>query len=376
MNEEMSLEDFASKERLQRYQTELNGLTGTVRKLLQNLGTYTDFLEEEVEDSPSALNYVNRMQADIQQVGKILNSFDKAHGDDVQEFEKMNLTTLVNGFFSRAQKVRGELDINKVAADHERLIKADLDQLNASLMFLSSLFALDQAFTLEVKELEVNDSQFSTSSLADGRYFAIDLFAGETINIENLSPVMMDSDLFTESGHTMEALYTIGAIKSHKGVLLHSNESGDLAFRLLVPSAGNLGVEGELDDDLSSDSLHGSETILVVDDEDMIWDVLIENLQNLGYIVLLAENGLDAVEIYRENPGEIDLVILDMVMPEMNGREAFHELKKLDDKVKVLISSGYMAENEAGDLMESGALSFLRKPYRMIDLARRIRTLL
>ena len=132
MNEEMSLEDFASKERLQRYQTELNGLTGTVRKLLQNLGTYTDFLEEEVEDSPSALNYVNRMQADIQQVGKILNSFDKAHGDDVQEFEKMNLTTLVNGFFSRAQKVRGELDINKVAADHERLIKADLDQLNAS----------------------------------------------------------------------------------------------------------------------------------------------------------------------------------------------------------------------------------------------------
>ena len=376
MNEDMSLEDFASKERLQRYQTELNGLTGTVRKLLQNLGTYTDFIEEEVEDSPSALNYVSRMQADIQQVGKILSSFDKAHGDDVQEFEKMNLTTLVNFFFGRAQKVRGDLDKNNVDANLERLIKADLDQLNASLMFLSSLFDLEQAFTLDVKELEIKDSRFSSSSLADGRYFAIDVFAGNTIDIESLSPVMMDSDLFTESGRTMEALYTIGAIQSHKGVLLHSNESGNLAFRLMVPSAGNLGVEGELDEDLSADSLHGTETILVVDDEDMIWDVLIENLQNLGYIVLLAENGLDAVEIYRENPGEIDLVILDMVMPEMNGREAFHELKKLDDNVKVLISSGYMAENEAGDLMESGALSFLRKPYRMIELARRIRTLL
>ena len=116
--------------------------------------------------------------------------------------------------------------------------------------------------------------------------------------------------------------------------------------------------------------------VLVVDDEDMIWEILIENLQDLGYTVILAEHGEDAVEIYRENPGFIDIVILDMVMPKMNGREAFHELKKVDEKVKILLSSGYMAEGEAGDLLESGAKGFLRKPYKMIELAKKIREIL
>ena len=120
----------------------------------------------------------------------------------------------------------------------------------------------------------------------------------------------------------------------------------------------------------------GTETILVVDDEDMIWEILIDNLQDLGYTVILAENGLDAVEIYQENPGLVDIVILDMVMPKMNGREAFAELKKIDDDVNIILSSGYMAEGEASDLLQTGAKTFLRKPYKMIDLARKIRQIL
>ena len=67
----------------------------------------------------------------------------------------------------------------------------------------------------------------------------------------------------------------------------------------------------------------GSETILVVDDQETVWDFLIEALQNLGYSVILAENGLDAVEICRENPGQIDLVILDMIMPKQGGHSTF-----------------------------------------------------
>ena len=70
----------------------------------------------------------------------------------------------------------------------------------------------------------------------------------------------------------------------------------------------------------------GHETILLVDDQETVWDFLIEALQNLGYSVILAENGLDAVEICRENPGQIDLVLLDMIMPGMDG----HIPKPLD----------------------------------------------
>ena len=120
----------------------------------------------------------------------------------------------------------------------------------------------------------------------------------------------------------------------------------------------------------------GTETILLVDDEDMIWDLVIDMLMQLGYTVLLAGNGREAVETYRGNPGGIDLVIMDMVMPEMNGREAFERLKACDPEVRVLLSSGYVSEKDAHYVMEAGALGFLRKPYHLRELAREVRRIL
>ena len=106
-----------------------------------------------------------------------------------------------------------------------------------------------------------------------------------------------------------------------------------------------------------------------------VWDVISSMLIELGYTVILAENGRDAVEIYENNPHAIDLVLMDMIMPEMNAREAFHLLKKIDPNVKVLLSSGYVSEEDAKDVLDAGALGFLRKPYRMSDLAKAIRNI-
>lgn len=120
----------------------------------------------------------------------------------------------------------------------------------------------------------------------------------------------------------------------------------------------------------------GNETILIVDDHETIWDFLIEALQDLGYSVLLAENGLDAVEIYKENPGSVDLVLLDMIMPKCGGHQAFYQLKAIDPKVKVLLSSGFVSENEVEDLLAQGACGFLPKPHRLPVLIKEIRRIL
>ena len=120
----------------------------------------------------------------------------------------------------------------------------------------------------------------------------------------------------------------------------------------------------------------GNETILVVDDQETVWDFLIEVLQNLGYSVILAENGLDAVEICRENPGQIDLVILDMIMPKAGGHQTFLRLKAIDPQVKVLLSSGFVSENEVQDLLDQGACGFLPKPHRLPVVIRAIRDVL
>ncbi len=121
---------------------------------------------------------------------------------------------------------------------------------------------------------------------------------------------------------------------------------------------------------------HGTETILIVDDHESIWDFLIEALQNLGYSVILAENGLDAVEIYRENPKQIDLVLLDMIMPELNGYEAFKQIREIDPEAKVLLSSGFVGGEEVQELLDNGAKGFLAKPHRIPAIAAEIRRIL
>jgi DNA-binding NtrC family response regulator len=120
----------------------------------------------------------------------------------------------------------------------------------------------------------------------------------------------------------------------------------------------------------------GNETILIVDDHETIWDFLIEALQRLGYSVLLAENGLDAVEIYRENPGEIDLVLLDMIMPKAGGHQAFFQIREIDPDAKILLSSGFVSESEVQDLIAQGACGFLSKPHRLGVVAKAIREIL
>ena len=114
----------------------------------------------------------------------------------------------------------------------------------------------------------------------------------------------------------------------------------------------------------------GSETILIVDDHETIWDFLIEALQQLGYSVLLAENGLDAVEIYEANPSQIDLVLLDMIMPKQGGHQTFFRIRSIDPKAKILLSSGFVSEAEVHALLQQGACGFLPKPHRLPTVAK------
>ena len=120
----------------------------------------------------------------------------------------------------------------------------------------------------------------------------------------------------------------------------------------------------------------GNETILIVDDQETIWDFLIEALQMLGYSVLLAENGQDAVDIYEANPGCVDLVLMDMIMPKLGGSQAFTRIKEIDPDARILLSSGYVNEEDVQHLLKQGACGFLSKPHRLPVVVKAIRNAL
>jgi CheY-like chemotaxis protein len=116
----------------------------------------------------------------------------------------------------------------------------------------------------------------------------------------------------------------------------------------------------------------GTECILLVDDEQVIRRLGTSILRRLGYQVITASDGEEAVRVYRERRDEIALVIMDRVMPKIDGIEAYGLLREINPGVKVIISSGYAAD-EARNLTESGVLGFLDKPYRMAEIARMVR---
>jgi len=111
--------------------------------------------------------------------------------------------------------------------------------------------------------------------------------------------------------------------------------------------------------------------ILLADDDTICLDVGVKILQKLGYIVLEARDGQEAIEVFLKNQSEVDLVILDMRMP-YNGGTTFFQLKKINANVKVLIASGYAKDQQIKEMMEQGCSGFIQKPFNIKSLSKKI----
>jgi CheY-like chemotaxis protein len=96
----------------------------------------------------------------------------------------------------------------------------------------------------------------------------------------------------------------------------------------------------------------------------------------LGYRVLMARDGKEAIEVYKKNQDVINIVVLDMVMPNMGGGEAYDHMRKINPDIKVLLSSGYSIDGEATEILERGCDAFIQKPFTMKDLSQAIRKIL
>jgi DNA-binding NtrC family response regulator len=119
-----------------------------------------------------------------------------------------------------------------------------------------------------------------------------------------------------------------------------------------------------------------AETILLVDDEEIVIGVGRQMLEKLGFSVLTAHNGREALDVYMDNQEKIDLVILDMIMPDMGAADTYDKLQAIDPAVKVLLSSGYGADQQTGELLNRGCKGFIQKPFNMQILTDKIRDIL
>jgi len=204
----------------------------------------------------------------------------------------------------------------------------------------------------------------------------IEVFVSDTgVGMDQETILHIFEPFFTTKGNMggtglgLAAVY--GAVKEHGGYVDVTSKPGHgSVFRLGLPVL----ELSDLADDPEPDQaqVRGSGCVLIVDDEPMVMKTIEAILRGLGYKTLTAVNGREALSVYLHHRDEIDLVILDMIMPEMNGRETFRELKRIDPDVRVMICSGYLQEHGIEELMDMGILGVLQKPFRKSELSKRV----
>jgi PAS domain S-box-containing protein len=230
---------------------------------------------------------------------------------------------------------------------------------------------------LKTENITLDENYVKLLNIEPGRYVRISVTdtgvgMAEKTQQRIFDPFFTTKEMGRGTGLGLASAY--GIIKNHKGIInVYSQKSQGTTFSIYLPVTEKKPIE---EIDLDKEVLKGSETILLVDDEAIIIDVNKRMLEKLGYEIVIARSGREAIEIYKDNRTKIHIVILDMIMPGTGGSEAYDKLKEINPDIKVLLSSGYSINGKAREILDRGCNGFIQKPFNMKQLSQKIREIL
>ena len=278
-------------------------------------------------------------------------------------------------------RTRSEITISKNLALGLPAVEADQGQLEQVILNLMvnawQAMAGTGEIVLSTSLVELPEDFCQPYGRAPGSYVHLrvaDSGSGmdEATAARIFEPFFSTKEMGQGTGLGLTTVYAI--IKTHRGIIKLDTWPGvGTTFHIYLPATDKPAAP---EPGPSYRFVRGAGTILLVDDEESLRSVGKRILERLGYEILLAENGPRALEIYQAHQDRIALVILDMIMPGMGGRETYLQLKEINPGVKVLLSSGYSLDGEAQEIMAQGAQGFIQKPYRIDALSQQIAELL
>ena len=293
------------------------------------------------------------------------------------EVKPTSLNQLIKETSDTFGMTKKEILIHQELSEKLYGIKADQGQIEQVLLnlYVNAADAMPEGGDLFLKTINVTDKDITGKlyKVQPGNYVFLSVRdTGGGMDKETreriFEPFFTTKGLASGTGLGMASAY--GTIKGHGGYIDVDSEKGKgTTFSIYLPATEKVIEEKKV---LSDELVKGKGTVLLVDDEEMVLEAGKELLTHLGYEVLLAENGREALELYKKNHDKIDLVLLDMVMPVMGGGEAFDRMKEINTNVKVLLSSGYSLEGEAKEILKRGCDAFIQKPFKMEQLSQKL----
>ncbi len=233
---------------------------------------------------------------------------------------------------------------------------------------------------LETENVVIDESSMNKFFVKPGNYVKISVTdTGVGMDEGTLQrifdPFFTTKEMGRGTGLGLASAY--GIIKNHEGYINVYSEIGKgTTVNFYLPAIKEGRTELRSETNIEGEIVRGTETILFVDDEDIIVDIGKQMLNTMGYQVLLARGGKEAIEVYRENHDNIHMVVLDMIMPDMGGGETYDVLKEINSDIKVLLSSGYSINSQAAGILDRGCDGFVQKPFTIRQLSLKIREIL
>ncbi len=297
------------------------------------------------------------------------------------EIKPINLNEVVRESSTTFGRAKKEITLHRKLQKNLSPIEADRGQIEQVLMnlYVNAAYAMPSGGDLYLKTRVIanEDTQGKHFSIEPANHVLLSVTdTGVGMDKETLErifdPFFTTRKMGRGTGLGLASVY--GIIKAHKGYIkVESEQDRGTTFKIYFPvSEKEVAKPAKIADQV----LKGTETILLVDDEAPVLKTGAKILNTLGYTVLKAKSGHEAVNIYKTNQKKIDMVILDMIMPDIGGGKVYDLMKQINPDIKVLLCSGYSIDGRSTEILEHGCNGFIQKPFDVKNLSGIIREIL
>lgn len=380
----LSEEQLRMSQKLEAIGQLAGGVAHDFNNLLTVITGYSDLVLARLEDSDDNRPKIEEIKRAAQRASSLTRQLLAFSRKQVLQPKLFNLNDLVADMTKMLQRLIGEnIQMNTCFAQ-ETPINADPGQIEQVLMNLvvNARDAMPNGgrVSIETSQVEIDETYASTHlHMAPGSYVMLAVSdTGKGMDAETqkhvFEPFFTTKELGKGTGLGLSTVY--GIVKQSGGSIWVYSEPGlGTVFKVYLPLASAKAAESTVDQ-TESRIPRGNETIMIVEDEPQIRDLTLECLTHCGYNVLTAADGTEALQLIKGTERPVNLIVSDVVMPKMSGRELAERVAQIRPLTKVLFISGYTNDAIVNHGVLDGGMWFLQKPFAFDALARRVREVL
>lgn len=374
-------QQLSHSQKMEAVGTLAGGIAHDFNNLLMGIQGRASLLKVSLPPSDPNLEHIVAVEEHVKSASELTRQLLGTARGGKYDSKPTNLNDLVENNAIMFGRTRKEILIQTHLYQSPVVAEVDRSQIEQVLlnMYVNAWQAMPDGGELIIStSIETLENSFCQPyQISPGQYAKISITdtgigMDASVRRQIFDPFFTTKDKGRGTGLGLASAY--GIIKNHNGVItIDSEVDYGTTFNIFLPLSGKKPFQ---EVPPQTEFVKNTGTILLVDDEEMILEVSQALLKELGYKIIIARSGGQAINIIEQMGREIDLVILDLIMPEMDGGSTFDQIRELVPLMPVILASGYALSGQASEILQRGCNGFIQKPFNLSELSQKIRTIL